>query len=164
MKQKNKLDEMQEQKLLEIEHYGVWIAFWGLLLMIVIQTIVGGGNALQNIAGEFTIMIVLAIYLLAACLKNGIWDRRLAPNLKTNFIISLGTGFICGIIIFAVSYFNYHHFLVSVASGFFTMIFTLFLTLVALSVTAAVYKKRVTKLENLVDEKDGESDKQKVNE
>lgn len=162
MKQKNKLDEMQEQKLLKIEHNGVWLAFWGLLLMIIIQTIVGGGNALLNIAGEFIILIVLAAYLLAACLKNGIWDRRLAPNLRTNFIISLCTGFICGLIIFAVSYFNYHHFMVSVASGFFTMIFTLFLTLVALSVTAAVYKKRVSVLENTVNEKDEEPDEQKI--
>lgn len=156
MKQKSKLDEMQEQKLLKIEHYGVWIAFWGLLLMIVIQTIVGGGNALLYMAGEFIIFMALSIYLLAACLKNGIWDRRLAPNLRTNMIISLVTGFGCGFIIFAVSYFNYHHLMVSVASGFFTMLFTLFLTLVALSVAAAVYKKRVTTLENSANEKDDE--------
>ena len=154
MKQKSKLDEMQEQKLLKIEHYGVWIAFWGLLLMIIIQTIAGGGNSLLNIAGEFIILIVLAIYLLSACLKNGIWDRRLAPNFRTNFIISLSTGFICGLMIFGVSNFNYHNFKVSVASGFFTMIFTLILTMLALSVTAAVYKQRVKKLESTIDEKD----------
>jgi len=87
MKQKNKLDEMQEQKLLKIEHNGVWLAFWGLLLMIIIQTIAGRGNALQYMAGEFIIFMALSIYLLAACLKNGIWDRRLAPNLRTNFMI-----------------------------------------------------------------------------
>jgi hypothetical protein len=162
MKQKNKLDEMQEQKLLKIEHNGVWIAFWGLLLMIVIQTIAGGGNALLYTAGEFIIFFTLAIYMLAAALKNGIWDRRLTPNLKTNTIISLIASFVCGFIIFAVSYFNYHHFMVSVASGFFTMLFTLLLTLVALSVAAAVYKKRVTKLENSVDEKDGYPDEQKL--
>lgn len=156
MKQKNKLDEMQEQKLLRIEHNGVWFAFWGLLLMIVIQTITGGENALRYMVGEFIIFFTLAIYLLAACLKNGIWDRRLAPNLRTNMIISLVTSFVCGFIIFAVSYFNYHHFMVSVASGFFTMLFTLALTLLALTVTAAVYKQRVTKLENTVDEKDGD--------
>lgn len=154
MKQKNKLDEMQEQKLLKIEHNGVWIAFWGLLLMIIIQTIAGKENALRDISGEFIVLIALSIYLLAACLKNGIWDRRLAPNLKTNFMISLISSFICGIIIFAVSNFNYHNFLVAVASGFFTMMFTLALTLLALTVTAAVYKKRLTKLENNVDEKD----------
>lgn len=162
MKQKNKLDEMQEQKLLKIEHYGVWIAFWGLLLMIIIQTITGGGNALRYIAGEFIIIMTLAIFMLTAALKNGIWDRRLAPNLKTNTIISLVASFICGFIIFAVSYFNYHHFMVSVASGFFTMVFTLFLTLVALSVAAAVYKKRVTTLENTINEKDGNPDEQKL--
>jgi len=157
MKQKNKLDEMQEQKLLKIEHYGVWIAFWGLLLMIIIQTIAGGGNALLYIAGEFILLMVLAIYLLVACLKNGIWDRRLAPNLRTNSIISLVTSFVCGLMIFGVSYFNYHNFKVSVASGFFTMMFTLVLTMLALSVSAAVYKQRVTKLEDTIDEKDEES-------
>jgi cytochrome c biogenesis factor len=162
MKQKNKLDEMQEQKLLKIEHYGVWYAFWGLLLMIVIQTIAGGENALRYMTGEFIIFFTLAIYLLVACLKNGIWDRRLAPNLRTNMIISLATSFLCGFTIFIVSYFNYHHFMVSVASGFFTMLFTLFLTLVALSAAAAVYKKRVTTLENTVDDKHGEPDEQKI--
>ncbi len=156
MKQKNKLDEMQEQKLLKIEHNGVWIAFWGLLLMIIIQTIAGGENALQYMAGEFIIFMALAIYLLAACLKNGIWDRRLAPNLRTNTIISLITSLVCGLTIFAVSYFSYHNFMVSVASGFFAMMFTLVLTLLALSVTAAMYKMRVAKLENTIDEKDGE--------
>jgi len=159
MKQKNKLDEMQEQKLLKIEHNGVWFAFWGLLLMIVIQTIVGGENALRYMAGEFIIFFTLAIYLLAACVKNGIWDRRLAPNLRTNMIISLVTSFACGFMIFAVSYFNYHHFMVAVASGFFTMMFTLFLTMLALTVTAAVYKQRVAKLENTIDEQDDEQDK-----
>lgn len=153
MKQKNKLDEMQEQKLLKIEHYGVWLAFWGLLLMIIIQTVASGGNALLNIAGEFVVFIVLAIYLLAASLKNGIWDRRLAPNLRTNFMISVISGFICGMIIFTVSYINYHNFMVSIGSGFFTMMFTLALTMLALSAAAAVYKKRVTKLENTVDDK-----------
>lgn len=161
MKQKNKLDEMQEQKLLKIEHYGVWIAFWGLLLMIIIQTIAGGGNALLYIAGEFIIFMALAIYMLAAALKNGIWDRRLAPNLKTNTIISLIASFVCGFIIFAVSYFNYHNFMVSVASGFCTMLFTLFLTLVALSVAAAVYKKRVAKLESAVSDQDEASNTKK---
>ena len=31
MKKKNKLDEMQEQKLLRIEHNGCWFAFWALI-------------------------------------------------------------------------------------------------------------------------------------
>jgi len=159
MKQKNKLDEMQEQKLLKIEHNGVWFAFWGLLLTIVIQTIAGGEHALRNTAGEFIIFFALSIYLLAACLKNGIWDRRLAPNLKTNLMISVGASFVCGIVIFAVSYFNYHNFKVSAASGFFTMIFTLILTLLALSVSAAVYKKRLITLENTIDEKCGDHNK-----
>ena len=32
---KNNLDEMQEAKLLQIEHNGFWLAFWGLLATLV---------------------------------------------------------------------------------------------------------------------------------
>ena len=34
---KNRLDEMQEQKLLKIEHNGCWLAFYGLAAVIMIQ-------------------------------------------------------------------------------------------------------------------------------
>ena len=89
MKGNNRLDEMQEQKLLKIEHVGVWIAFWGLFAAIVIQMITGGAGALLQIAGEITVFMLLAFYLLVACIKNGIWDRKLVPSLKTHLLISL---------------------------------------------------------------------------
>lgn len=34
---KNLLDEMQEQKLLQLESRGFWIVWWGLLLSILVQ-------------------------------------------------------------------------------------------------------------------------------
>ena len=34
---KNNLDEMQEQKLLKIEHNGMWFALWGLIIAIIVQ-------------------------------------------------------------------------------------------------------------------------------
>ena len=34
---KSNLDEMQEQKLLRIEHNGFWIGFWGLVLAMAVQ-------------------------------------------------------------------------------------------------------------------------------
>ena len=40
-KMKSNLDERQELKLLKIEHNGCWIAFWGLLIVMAIQMIVG---------------------------------------------------------------------------------------------------------------------------
>ena len=37
MKLKNNLDEMQEQKLKQIEHTGFWLFFWGIFLAMMIQ-------------------------------------------------------------------------------------------------------------------------------
>ena len=36
-KTKSNLDELQELKLLKIEHNGCWLAFWGLLAVILTQ-------------------------------------------------------------------------------------------------------------------------------
>ena len=43
-KMKSNLDERQELKLLKIEHNGCWIAFWGLLIVMAIQMIVGNDS------------------------------------------------------------------------------------------------------------------------
>lgn len=58
---KNNLDEMQEQKLLKIEHNGVWFTFWGLLFAILIQVVLGGKDLFRNIVGEWTVFIYLFI-------------------------------------------------------------------------------------------------------
>ena len=79
-KMKSNLDERQELKLLKIEHNGCWIAFWGLLIVMAIQMIVGN-DSIKNLAGEGAVLMSLAFYLLVACIRNGIWDRRLKPNL-----------------------------------------------------------------------------------
>ena len=43
-RKKSNLDEMQEQELLKVEHNGCWIAFWGLLAAIIIQSILFGSQ------------------------------------------------------------------------------------------------------------------------
>ena len=48
-KMKSNLDERQELKLLKIEHNGCWIAFWGLLIVMAIQMIVGN-DSIKNLA------------------------------------------------------------------------------------------------------------------
>ncbi|MDF2655620.1 MAG: hypothetical protein K0R19_2094 [Bacillota bacterium] len=154
MKGKNRLDEMQEQKLLKIEHVGVWIAFWGLFAAIVIQMITGGAGALLQIAGEITVFMLLAFYLLVACIKNGIWDRKLVPSLKTHLLISLAGGLATGVINFAASYHNYGKLYGSVAAGIFTMGFTFVLTLLALSFAASLYRRRASALEDSENEND----------
>ena len=36
---RNNLDEMQEQKLKQIEHTGFWLFFWGLFAAIMVQSV-----------------------------------------------------------------------------------------------------------------------------
>ena len=143
MMKKNKLDEMQEQKLLKIEHNGMWIAFWGLLAAILFQTIFEKGN----FTGEWIVFMVMSLYTLFACIKNGIWDRRLEPNLKTNLLISIIPSAIVGILIGVSSYLKYHKSTGSIGAGIFTAIFIFILSFGSLSLFSALYKKRHEKLE-----------------
>ena len=87
-RKKSNLDEMQEQELLKVEHNGCWIAFWGLLAAIIIQSILFGSQDCKTLAGEGIVFIVLSIYIAVACVRRGIWDRRFQMNAKTNLILS----------------------------------------------------------------------------
>ena len=147
-KEKNNLDERQELKLLKIEHNGCWFAFWGLLAAMSIQMFLGNGSP-KNLAGEWIVFMCLAIYLSAACMKNGIWDRKLKPNFKTNAIASVIAGTALGVIWFVISYQNYHNFIGSIMTGVFMFVCTGGLCLAALVVSSLIYKKRVEKLEKV---------------
>ena len=57
-----------------------WFAFWGLLAAILIQCALDTGD-LKNIVGELIVFMSLAGYILIGCLKEGIWDRRLKPEI-----------------------------------------------------------------------------------
>lgn len=146
-KRKNNLDEMQEQKLLKIEHNGAWFAFWGLLMTILIQVVIGGKNLFRNIAGEWIVFVCLAVYIAVSCLKNGIWDRKLQPNVKTNMIVSLVASTISGLVFFASSYLKYQKLYGSIATGIIVFIGIFALELIALTIFMLIYKKRVKKLE-----------------
>ena len=92
MKMRNNLDEMQEQELLKIEHNGCWLAFWLLLASLFVQPIIYGEMDFRTIAGEWITFMVLALYLAAACVKKGIWDRRIPMTTGSNLICSLIAG------------------------------------------------------------------------
>ena len=145
-KMKSNLDERQELKLLKIEHNGCWIAFWGLLIVMVIQMIVGN-DSIKNIAGEWVVFMSLVLYLSIDCVRNGIWDRKLKPNLKTNIIISSIAAVLAGIIGFSVSYRNYHKLIGSIATGIIMFVQVEILCLLALMIFSKIYKRRVQKLE-----------------
>ncbi len=154
MKQpKSNLDEMQEMKLLKIEHTCCWMAFWGLTAAIILQNALGYGS-FQNIIGESTILSIVSVYFLIACLKNGIWDRKLKPNLKTNLLVSILTGGVVGVVWFIITYYRYQ----SVAGSFATFLFIAFFvgagTMLLLSLTSAIYKKRKHCLDLRADRED----------
>ena len=109
MKQmKNNLDAMQEQELLKIEHNGCWLSFWGLLAAIVIQSFAFGNMDFKTLAGEWIVFMVLSLYLAIACVRKGIWDRRLQMNRNTNLIVSAAAAVAMGIFNAVVVFRNYH--------------------------------------------------------
>lgn len=143
---RSNLDEMQEQKLLKIEHNGCWLAFWGLGIALVVQCCLGAERS--EVAGEWIVFMCLALYIVIACLKNGIWDRKLSPTPKVNLAASFIAGIVVGVIFFFTSYSEYHAFLGSVATGIFMMAMTAGICFVSISAVAAFYKERVRKLES----------------
>lgn len=155
-KYKNNLDEMQEQKLLKIEHNGMWFAFVALLLAILIQFCMGAD--VSQLAGEWIVFMALCLYIAIGCMKNGIWDRRLKPNFKTNLVLSLITSVVFGAV-FAVFQYKTSIYLKDeiVALLVLTLCMIIFIFVAcfaALQITAYIYKKRVKNLEESCESKD----------
>lgn len=150
-KAKSNIDEMQEQKLLKFEKNSFWLLFWGLIISIYVQVAMGNGG-FQYIGSEAIILIVVSVYFISACIKNGIWDRKLKPDFKTNLLLSLGVGLAVGIFWFVVSYHRYHALAGSLAT--FAMMFILISVLVfaALSITSGLYKHKKNKIDKETDE------------
>lgn len=144
---KNNLDEMQEQKLLHLESNGFWLSWAALLLSIVVQMFIYGGDMGRQVLGEWAVFMVVSIYIVAGCIKHGIWDRRLKANGKTNFLLSLAAGLIAGVVGGLYNYRSYGYPVSAVFSGLMIGVFTFVLCLAALFAAAAAYKKRHRKLE-----------------
>ena len=144
MKQSN-LDEMQEQALLKIEHYGFWLAFWGLLTIMAIQALLG--VAFSSLLGEWIIFMALCVYALVSCLRHGLWDRNLKPNLKTNLLVSILPGLAVGVFDILLFHANETEPLDYLLIGAIPALITFVLCFVALTVCSALYKKRRRKLD-----------------
>lgn len=152
MKQKkSNLDEMQEQKLLKIEHNGCWIAFWGLLAAILAQVVLTPDELREHLprimTGEWIVFMVLSLYLGFACMKNGIWDRKLKPNAKTNLLASLIAGGAVAVFQVLYSYFRFHRLVVALGVAGVSALITVILCFLVLTVTARATKKQQEKLE-----------------
>lgn len=147
IKMKNNLDERQEQALLQIEHKGCWLAFWGLLIVLVVEFIICGYD-FKVIAGEWVIFMILSIYLCGECLKKGIWDRHLQPNAKTNFWVSVVSGVATAVIMGLVTFFRFPQTPVgALATGLVFGIAVFVLVLISLTITVKQYEKVLRKQE-----------------
>ncbi len=144
-KMKNNLDERQELVLLKIEHNGCWLAFWSLFLVIIAESAFLDFD-LKAAAGEWIVFMLLAVYLVGASLKNGLWDRRLKPNLKTNLLVSLLAGCVSGLIMFLGVFSRFPDKIAgSAASGVFIAFIVFVLVFLALTILSKVYTKKVNK-------------------
>ena len=133
MNRKSNLDEMQEQELLKIEHNGCWLAFWLLLASLVVQSVVYGNMDFRTLAGEWIVFMVLAVYLAIACVRKGIWDRKLQMNTKTNLVASLIAAAVIGIFNAFMIYRVYQKPVGTAAAALITAVITFAITFAVLS-------------------------------
>ena len=141
---KSNLDEMQEQELLKIEHYGCWMAYWGLLAAMVIQMVMRVPGA--QMLGEWIIFVIMSLYICIACMRKGIWDRRLKANWKTNLVISLLAAVAVAVLVILSNPYLSEPLDYVLTAGL-TGGFTFVLCFAALSIGMKLYKKRREKLE-----------------
>ena len=144
---KNNLDEMQEQELLKIEHNGCWLAFWGLLIAMIVESFAYGNMDFRTLAGEWIIFMVLSVYLAFACVRRGIWDRRLGMNTKTNLLISAAAGIVMGIFNAVMIFKNYHKPLGTFLAAVIVALITFVLCFVILSIMMKQTQKRKAAME-----------------
>lgn len=155
---KNRLDEMQEQKMLHIEHNGYWIGYIGLAVTILAQIIYYGSDCSDKISGEFIVFLFLSANTLAGCIKYGVWDRTFAPTWRVNVCASLIAGVAGGVIHFFVTFFRYHKWQGCAAAGAVMGINIFMCTLVCMSLALAAYKLRERKREQRLEKEDDDNE------
>lgn len=142
---KSNLDEMQEQKMLKTEHNAFWIVFYGLLAAIAFQVILGCTP--QSILGECIVFFSICAYMVVSYLRQGIWDRTLKADWKTNFLGSiLGAAAVAVVIFLMLNRKTDNTGLVLLLSAVF-FVCTFLACFGALSLCTALYKKRHDQLE-----------------
>ena len=145
-KKENQLDEMQELKLLKIEHNGFWLAFWGLLAAMAVQILLIG-QEFRYIAGEWIMFMVLCLYVGIATARAGIYDRHIQIGWKSSLLISLIAGFVFFLFQFSVTYSRYGMLVGSLAGAAISAVIVIVVCFIGLMLTGRYVKKRQDALE-----------------
>lgn len=149
-KKKNNLDEFQEQKLLYIEKDSFWTLYFLLAAAFIVQ--LAAGCEPMDVLGEWVCFMIASLIIVVRCIKNGIWDRRMKPDRRTNFLMSV----IAGTVVFLVTWMIFvrvHGFSMkkSLTGSGIAAAATLVVTYVVMSIMGRVYKKRLKHLEEKED-------------
>ena len=137
---KNNLDEQQERRLLEIESRGYWLAFWGLLAVLMAEMLIF--KDMKGVAGELILFLGLSLYLSISCIRAGIWDRRLDMSRRTCLIASLIAAVVSAVFIFSFTFLRFHKPVGSLYAGGITGLISFAGCYVALILAARATKKR----------------------
>lgn len=146
---RSNLDEMQELKLLKIESRGCWLAFWGLVIAMAVQQFFADPETVPgSLAGEYIVFMCLALYLVIACLKAGIWDRKIPATPIANLITSLIGAAAASIFLGILSYKNYHSASGALALTALYFVIVFIVLFIGMTLVMIYYKKKVRQLES----------------
>ncbi|WP_302200624.1 DUF6773 family protein [uncultured Gemmiger sp.] len=140
----SQLDEMQEQKLCKLESRGFWLLWWGLLAAIIVQSL--AGQTTQAPTGEWVLFMLASLYMVVECIRNGIWDRHVKPNLCANILGST----VAGIAVFAWFYLKGRYWPGALCAGLCSAL----LCFAVLQFTAWLYHLRHNQLEHSEESED----------
>ena len=138
--------------MLTIESRGFWLV-WSLLLAVLLGEGMLGFT-MREMAGTWAVFMIGCVYIIAACLRAGLWSRRIKNAAGTNVLFSLACAAVIGVFIFVrMSAFDVplaiHLACAAIAAGF-----TFALALAALLLCGAAYNKRHEELEKEADKEE----------
>lgn len=157
--EKNNLDEMQEQKMLHIEKNSFWILYLMIAVSIVVQKALG--RPLQEYAVEGICFLTVSVIMVGNCIMQGIWDRRLKADGRTNLLVSLlGSAVAAVITTFTLcgqypnKFLRWRPMLIAFVL---TFLITFVICMVLMNFCTFLYKKRLNSLESQ-DKEDDDTD------
>lgn len=145
---KKVVDEREQMEMFRMEHYMYWFAFWALLVGIFFQ-IIFLDAPFRQVAGEWTVFMLMAIGLVIGDLAGGHFDYNSRPGWKSYLIWSLiAAAAVVGITLANGIRHGWYENASDVAMPLFILgLFTFLLTYIAIAAAGAFVKYRRRKLE-----------------